>query len=546
MESRLKKLFHRKKDHSPEQPLHESQKSAAATSSPALQTSLYDSAPAGGAPQKGSYPIKGNNSSGALPKRKSSLRGHGHEDLVDNISRLPPTEHHQGMRGYPTVSRSIDNDRQTSKNSQPSAVVDATRYEEHERPLPEVPPLQAFSALSLEDGMIPRSSTQPQSSRHSNSRFLVSHQEGAAASQNDPYARNLRHDNQLHTHQPPHVAADTITHALSSDVKNESMKHFREAGEPFSTHAAPSGSRNNRHVPHTSGGIADSPTKYVSPLTAPTYDLSRSQPQDESDLHRRNSIPRKQLRDHTKGQSSGLQPPFSTGRTLSANVGHPSRPDPTVCYDDPQLEERKDNPTRGVLDRSRPISRGPGTANSAERVVDRAKSNTINTEVIETFAPAVVHETVHQDIHHIREEVITREIHTHDVYHRILPVIDVEVLPPRHFLPVEGGGLVEISGSEVPGRGQNWVIAETASKIPSDQRAPKATNRFSARGFAGNEGDSKRYITPEGVEKTEQTWVHPPELETGGRDTGQTWPLRFEGDGGDNVAGGPSSSKLSM
>lgn len=124
-----------------------------------------------------------------------------------------------------------------------------------------------------------------------------------------------------------------------------------------------------------------------------------------------------------------------------------------------------------------------------------------------------------------------------------MPVIDVEVLPTRHFLPVEGGGLVEISGSEVPGRGQNWVIAETASKIPSDQRAPKATNRFSARDFAGNEGDSKRYITPEGFERTEETWVHSPELETGGRDTGQTWPIGFGGDGGDDIPGGPSSSK---
>lgn len=65
---------------------------------------------------------------------------------------------------------------------------------------------------------------------------------------------------------------------------------------------------------------------------------------------------------------------------------------------------------------------------------------------------AVVHETVHRDIHHVREERITRDIHNYDVYHRMLPIVDVEVLPPRHFLPVEGGGLVEISASEVPGR----------------------------------------------------------------------------------------------
>lgn len=144
---------------------------------------------------------------------------------------------------------------------------------------------------------------------------------------------------------------------------------------------------------------------------------------------------------------------------------------------------------------------------------------------------AIVHETVNRDIHHIRHEAVTREIHEHTYYHRILPVIDVEVLPPRHFLPVEGGGLVEISADEVPGRGKNWVIAETASKIPSSGTSsgplPTTSRVFSAREFRGTEGDDKRYITPEGYERTEQTWVHPPELEMLGQASGQTWPMEF-------------------
>ena len=132
-----------------------------------------------------------------------------------------------------------------------------------------------------------------------------------------------------------------------------------------------------------------------------------------------------------------------------------------------------------------------------------------------------------EKVHHKREEVVTREIHTHDVFHRILPIIDVEVLPPRHFLPVEGGGLVEIGADEVPGRAKNWVIAETASKIPSDQPAPKGASHFTAREFPGREGDTVKYTTPEGIQRTEETWVHPPELETGGKNSGQTWPMMF-------------------
>ena len=135
-----------------------------------------------------------------------------------------------------------------------------------------------------------------------------------------------------------------------------------------------------------------------------------------------------------------------------------------------------------------------------------------------------MHETIKQDVHHVREEVVTREIHEHDVYHRILPIIDVEVLPPRHFLPVEGGGLVEVTADEVPGRRNNWVIAETASKIPFQRSSTQGGGGSPLVNSPGEEGDSKSYITPEGIERTEETWVHPPILETGARATGQTLP----------------------
>ena len=164
---------------------------------------------------------------------------------------------------------------------------------------------------------------------------------------------------------------------------------------------------------------------------------------------------------------------------------------------------------------------------SAAEIVARAGANTRDTEVIEKIAPAVTHETVKEKVHNIREEVITREIHTHDVFHRMLPVIDVEVLPPRHFLPVEGGGLVEIGADEVPGRGNNWVIAETASKLASNESAPTGRRPFTAREFPGKEGDEVKFTADEGHEITHTTWVHPPELETGGRDSGQTWPMVF-------------------
>lgn len=43
----------------------------------------------------------------------------------------------------------------------------------------------------------------------------------------------------------------------------------------------------------------------------------------------------------------------------------------------------------------------------------------------------------------------------------------------------------------------------------------------------GDEGDTKRYVGPDGVERTEQWWVHPPTIEDGARLTGQTVPMHF-------------------
>jgi len=102
---------------------------------------------------------------------------------------------------------------------------------------------------------------------------------------------------------------------------------------------------------------------------------------------------------------------------------------------------------------------------------------------------------------------------------------------------------VEVSASEVPGRGQNWVIAETASNIPSDQAAPQGARGFTARQFPGREGDAMEHVTPEGYLKTEQTWVHPPELEDGARLTGQSWPMMIGDEAPEKGTYGYSSPK---
>lgn len=107
---------------------------------------------------------------------------------------------------------------------------------------------------------------------------------------------------------------------------------------------------------------------------------------------------------------------------------------------------------------------------------------------------AVTNETITPQIHNIREEQVTREIHTHDVYHRIQPVIDVEVLPTKHYIRNSTGGLTEISASAVPARPEDWQIEEnsprtSSTSLSSDSVAPptirtKHTNSTSNRKHA--------------------------------------------------------------
>ncbi|CAK4030454.1 Hypothetical predicted protein [Lecanosticta acicola] len=159
-------------------------------------------------------------------------------------------------------------------------------------------------------------------------------------------------------------------------------------------------------------------------------------------------------------------------------------------------------------------------------------SNTKQTHVNVNWSPAVTHEVRQVDTHEIVQEAITREIHNHHIYHRVLPVIDVEILPARHFVPTADGGYREISEAEIP-HGSNpdrlqQIIQEAVNNSMPKYDGPSGRRAFTARKFEGTEGDYREHTTPDGAKHTEQWWVHPPTLETGGQESGQTAPFYFD------------------
>lgn len=157
-------------------------------------------------------------------------------------------------------------------------------------------------------------------------------------------------------------------------------------------------------------------------------------------------------------------------------------------------------------------------------------SNTEDVEVVTRYAPAVTRETIIMNSHSVVEEQITREIHQDHIFHRILPVEEVEVLPARHYVPDGKGAFREVSERQLPGRVHKDVqkaVAEAFQNSLPKTSSMAERRKFTAREFSDDEGDYKEYIDPQGVQRSERWWVHPPRLETGGKATGQTYPFYF-------------------
>ena len=93
---------------------------------------------------------------------------------------------------------------------------------------------------------------------------------------------------------------------------------------------------------------------------------------------------------------------------------------------------------------------------------------TTDTTVYERWAPAVTHETITTNTHEIREEHVRRETHNYHVEHMVQPVVDYEILPPRHFIR-EGDEIREIDEEDIPAGAPSadWYTSEVASQLDS-------------------------------------------------------------------------------
>ncbi|KAI9726781.1 MAG: hypothetical protein M1828_000637 [Chrysothrix sp. TS-e1954] len=192
--------------------------------------------------------------------------------------------------------------------------------------------------------------------------------------------------------------------------------------------------------------------------------------------------------------------------------------------------------TGAVMQGRQTVYKQPVLVQGAKEAPDLSQvlnvGQTVQTTQQTNMAAPVFHEVVKPIVHHVREERVEREIHYSDEHHRILPIVDVQVLPTKHYVPsgVDGTTLVEVPESVVPGRSQakNWVVAETVSKLGVKETPHSGPRQFTARQFEDTEGDEKQYVNGEGVPTKETTWIHPPTIERGAYLSGQTLPLEMD------------------
>lgn len=95
------------------------------------------------------------------------------------------------------------------------------------------------------------------------------------------------------------------------------------------------------------------------------------------------------------------------------------------------------------------------------------------------YPSAVTHERINRLTTNIREEHVYRDVHEYDVFRSTQPVIDVEVLPARHFVQRPSGTRVEVPEENLAvyaGINSMWSVSARSSYSMS--AAPRSASGY--------------------------------------------------------------------
>lgn len=122
------------------------------------------------------------------------------------------------------------------------------------------------------------------------------------------------------------------------------------------------------------------------------YDSPNRQDEDDADLARQNSIPRKKIGTSANTSYSPVQA-LSHSKAQTGHSRQQSAPKPlpatpaAASYGHTDRQNDSTPQPSSILNRSRPVPTSEAGIRDAQDVVDRAKTNTYDTQVVETVAP---------------------------------------------------------------------------------------------------------------------------------------------------------------
>ena len=215
-----------------------------------------------------------------------------------------------------------------------------------------------------------------------------------------------RHNTASQFQEPPQRQEYNIPHNNTNQRQNYDP---RDSISPQHQDPGPrisATSQNREHIPRNNATFksnnqvdaqrASMPQSYqgdLSPSPNPrAYESPSLKDEDDTGLARQNSIPRKQI-----GTSPNT--PYSSVHTSSLTWAQPGQsrqqsspkplPSTPVAVSRGYTDRQKDYDSQpsSILNRSRPIPTSQAGPREAQEVVDRAKTNTYDTQVVETVAP---------------------------------------------------------------------------------------------------------------------------------------------------------------
>lgn len=352
----MKKLFHRRKNSapsSPEQTPPRIRNSEITNTDPSIRTSRYESTAPADRPQTGQYPLKGNNSAAALQGRRS-----------DTFSRGQPTG---GVEANPRASTStpyygsLPTPRVTSASyDRPHESAASRDYQQRQTPQL---PVQDFSSLNL-------NSTEPQNDDED---FPIRQHHGGstfAASSPSPGYSASNEERRVH---------------VDEGVSGIRMVGRAEPSQPNRDFA-----RQTRDTaPRDQGGYGYHDDGYSHIGTDSSSHVLGNRQLNEAPIARNRANPPKESARAGQFSAAATQSAPTSSLRMGTSRNHILPQSTPGSHSDDQYGISQDT--------ARPMSNAPANpqrANrdiqlSAQQVVDRARQDTYDTDVVEKVAPGI-------------------------------------------------------------------------------------------------------------------------------------------------------------